>query len=325
MKEYEREMSDIVYADDDAGMRQMVSAVLRSGGFEPRLATNGLEALVAIRERRPDLVILDYRMGKPDGLEVCRTLKDDPRSEHIPVLILTGQTETESRLAGFDAGANDYLAKPFDARELLARVKALLRLTRQGLDRNPTSSLPGGDAIQREYARRADSGDLQALCYFDLDHFKAFGDRFGFTTADALIRDTASALATAASEKADFVGHVGGDDFLMICAPGEARATVERAQRLFMTALEEHIPPEVLSNGTFIGVDREGRERDIPLTRLTAAILFVDPAEFPSLSELGERIARAKSAAKLVSSGVLEVEVSREAEGAAARSDTVSS
>lgn len=317
-------MSDIVYADDDAGMRQMVSAVLQSGGFEPRLATNGFEALVAIRERRPDLVILDYRMGKPDGLEVCRTLKDDPRSEHIPVLILTGQTETESRLAGFDAGANDYLAKPFDARELLARVKALLRLTRQGLERNPTSSLPGGDAIQREYVRRAESGEMQALCYFDLDHFKPFGDRFGFATADSLIRDTASALATAASEKADFVGHVGGDDFLMICAPSEARTTAQRAQRLFQTALEEHVPPEVLAHGTFVGVDREGRERDIPMTRLTAAILYVDPTEFPTLPELGERIARAKSAAKLVSSGILEVDVSREPEGAAARGDAVS-
>lgn len=317
-------MSDIVYADDDAGMREMVSAVLQSGGFEPRLATNGLEALVAIRERRPDLVILDYRMGKPDGLEVCRTLKDDPRSEHIPVLILTGQTETESRLAGFDAGANDYLAKPFDARELLARVKALLRLTRQGLERNPTSSLPGGDAIQREYVRRAESGETQALCYYDLDHFKPFGDRFGFATADALIRDTASALATAASEKADFVGHVGGDDFLMICAPGEARTTAERAQRLFQTALEEHVPPEVLSQGRFVGVDREGREREIPITRLTAAILYVDPTDFPTLSELGERIARAKSAAKLVSSGILEVDVSREEAGAAARGNAVS-
>lgn len=302
-------MSDIIYADDDAAMRAMVSEVLRAGGYDARAVSSGGEALEAVRDRPPELVILDYRMGRPDGFEVCQRLKDDPRTAHIPVLILTAKDATEFRLKGFDAGADDYLAKPFDARELLARVRALLRLTRQGLDRNPTSTLPGGDAIYREYARRRATGEPFALSYFDLDNFKSFGDRFGFSTADALIRETALALAASATGGAEFLGHVGGDDFLLMSSRERARHVVEEAQGRLLESLGSHVPPEVLAAGVYRGVDRDGREREIPLTRLTAAILYLDPAEHPSLNELGAVIARAKNDAKLESSGILEIEI----------------
>src|SRR5690606_38539754 len=108
---------------------EMVGDVLRAAGHHVRLASNGRAALRAVEEAPPDLIVLDYRMGPPDGFEVCRALKADPRFEHLPVLILTAEGGVEDRLQGFDSGADDYLPKPFDARELTARVRALLRLT----------------------------------------------------------------------------------------------------------------------------------------------------------------------------------------------------
>lgn len=298
--------SEILYADDDPGMRALVGDVLQSGGFLPRVVASGTEALSAVRERKPALVILDYRMGRPDGFEVCRALKADARTEHIPVLILTAKGTTETRIAGFDAGADDYLPKPFDARELLGRVRALLRLSRQALDRNPTSSLPGGEAIHREYARRRENGDPMAVCYFDLDHFKPFGDRFGFAAADAVIREAAASIAVASGAE-DFVGHVGGDDFLLICPPTRARATVEAAQLTFHDALPRHLPPGAAA-AVYRGRDRAGVEGEIPMTRLTAAIIYLDPTKHRSLGELGEMIAHGKAAAKVTPTGVVETD-----------------
>lgn len=298
-------VSEVLYADDEPEMRELVGAVLRSGGLHVRAVASGSEALSAVRERLPALVILDYRMGRPDGLQVCRTLKSDARTEHIPVLILTAKGATEARIAGFHAGADDYIAKPFDSRELLARVRALLRLSRQGLDRNPTSSLPGGEAIHREYDRRRNTGEALALCYFDLDDFKPFGDRFGFSAGDAVIREAADAISAAAPDDA-FLGHIGGDDFLLMCRPERARPTVDVAQHRFSEALRQHVPPEVAAAGSYQGKDRSGEEREIPITRLTAAILQVEPGDERSLAELGEMIAEAKVQAKAAPAGIYE-------------------
>jgi len=182
-------MPTILFADDEPAIRDIVARYLELGGHQVRLASNGSEALEQVRLAAPDLVVLDYQMGNPDGFEVCRDLKSSARFGHLPVLILTGRNNLETRLAGFDAGADDYLAKPFDPRELLARISALLRLASRGLQRNPTSGLPGGEAIQQEMEAWQARGETFAICYLDLDDFKPFGDRFGFRVADDVIRD----------------------------------------------------------------------------------------------------------------------------------------
>ncbi|HKP74578.1 MAG TPA: response regulator, partial [Longimicrobiaceae bacterium] len=216
-------MRRILLAEDDEPLRRMTSMVLSSAGHQVRETPDGASALEELRREAPDLVVLDYRMGDPDGFEVCRRIKRDPATAHLPVLILTAQGRIEDRLGGFDAGADDYLAKPFDTRELLARVAALLRLARRGLDRNPTSGLPGGEAIYQELERRREVGTPFTVAYFDLDFFKPFSDRFGFAVADAAIREAAAALTTVARGRPDvFVGHVGGDDFVFCCPPEEA-------------------------------------------------------------------------------------------------------
>ena len=292
-------MSRILLAEDDEPLRRMTSKVLSSAGHEVREAQDGNEALAALRHETPDLVVLDYRMGQPDGFEVCRRIKRDPATAHLPVLILTAQGRIEDRLGGFDAGADDYLAKPFDTRELLARVAALLRLARRGLDRNPTSGLPGGDAIYQELERRRAQAEPFAVAYFDLDHFKPFSDRFGFAVADAAIREAADALTAAArAEPGAFVGHVGGDDFVLCCAAGSGRSMAEDAQRRFSAGLLAHLPAEVAASGGYRGRDRSGEEQDFAVTRLSAAVLRIDPARWPDFNALGERVAALKLQAK---------------------------
>lgn len=290
-------MSDILFADDDPAMREMVSQVFGSAGFQIRLAENGDEALAELHRAEPAIAVLDYRMGTPDGLEVCREIKASPRLQHLPVLILTGESEIESRLAGFEAGADDYLAKPFDPRELLARVRAMLLLAQRGLDRNPTSGLPGGEAMYREFERNRREGRPFCICYLDLDHFKPFSDRFGFAVADQVIR-TVGAILIGATRAGTFVGHVGGDDFVVFAHCSDAKRQMQKAQRQLREALREILPHGEGNRETYQGVDREGVRRDFLLTRLTAAIIEVDPVGMDSMFDLSQMVAEAKRRAK---------------------------
>jgi len=291
-------MSEILYADDNEALRRMMMDVLGASGHTVRTAADGPSAMAELQERLPDLAILDYRMPPPDGFEICRQIKRDPRSAWLPVLILTAERNIEDRLGGFDAGADDYLAKPFDPRELMARVNALLRQAARGRDRNPTTGLPGGEALYQEVDRWRATGNRFALCYFDLDHFKPFADRFGFAIADAAIRAAGDAVSHAAADGQTFVGHIGGDDFVLLCPSNEARVRVEDAQRRFAQQLPRYLPPDASDSGVYRSVDREGVAREFPITRLSAAVLHVDPRRWISVEHLGERAATVKVAAK---------------------------
>lgn len=297
-------MSEILFADDDEALRLMLADALAAGGHEVRLASNGNEALAEIRRRAPDLILLDNRMGSPNGIEVCRTIKTDPRLQHLPVLILTGQSGLDDRLEGFDAGADDYLAKPVDPRELRARVAALLRLTQQILDRNPTTNLPGGTAVELEMERLRGLGKPFSVCYLDLDHFKPFADRFGFATSNAVIRAVGEVVRAQANRPEVFAGHIGGDDFVLISDPIEVRHLAEQARSTFADRLKALLPADTVRNGSYSGKDRGGIARDFPLTSLTAAVVHVDPARITSLASLGEAVAEAKQRAKQEETGI---------------------
>lgn len=115
----------ILIAEDDRAVRESLARALRLEGYDVGTVTNGAEALTAVPARHPDLVVLDVSMPIVDGLTVARVLRGE--SNRVPILMLTARTETSDRVAGLDAGADDYLPKPFDLDELLARVRALLR------------------------------------------------------------------------------------------------------------------------------------------------------------------------------------------------------
>lgn len=304
-------MGKILYADDESSIREIVTSILSDAGHVVRTVTDGQTALVELRGQLPDLVLLDYRMGEPDGFEVCRRIKNDPRLAHVPVLILTGEVDVEDRIRGFAAGANDYLAKPFDGRELLARIGALLRLSEQGRELNPTTGLPGGTSIGREFERRRAAAESFTLCYLDLEYFKPFNDRFGFPTANGLIESLGGILSNSVAGTSHFAGHIGGDDFVVMCDQQAARPLIERLQREFHAAVTAAVPPGVVEQGVYRGHLRNGVEHDVPLTRLIGALLRLEPENTPALEKLGELTADAKRRAQESGSkGIYEVGVS---------------
>jgi two-component system response regulator MprA len=129
----------VLIADDDRAIRDALTRALGLEGYDVVQASDGNTALAQIEATQPDVAILDVMMPNIDGLTVCRVLRAE--RNRLPVLMLTARTETPDRVAGLDAGADDYLAKPFDLDELFARLRALLRRTKSDDD-------PDGDAVQ---------------------------------------------------------------------------------------------------------------------------------------------------------------------------------
>jgi two-component system response regulator MprA len=123
----------VLIAEDDRAVREALERALRLEGYEVATVANGAEALAAVADRPPDLLLLDVSMPIVDGLTVARVLRGE--GDRLPILMLTARTETRDRVAGLDAGADDYLAKPFELDELLARVRALLRRATYDADR----------------------------------------------------------------------------------------------------------------------------------------------------------------------------------------------
>jgi two-component system alkaline phosphatase synthesis response regulator PhoP len=129
-------VTTILVVDDEPRIAEIASDYLRRAGFDVVVAGDGVRALEAVRARRPDLVVLDLGLPRLDGLEVARTIR---RDSDLPIIMLTARVEEDDRLAGLDVGADDYVTKPFSPRELVARVRAVLRRTERTAARDSAS------------------------------------------------------------------------------------------------------------------------------------------------------------------------------------------
>ncbi len=135
---------EILVIEDDPDLVQLLRMELTKHHYRVRVAVDGQKGLAEAQGRPPHLIILDLMLPKLDGWEVCRVLKSDPRTKAIPLMILTVLGQEEYRLKGLELGADDYLAKPFSVRELMARVKALLRRTRMTVEERASGHLKMG-------------------------------------------------------------------------------------------------------------------------------------------------------------------------------------
>jgi len=125
-------MARVLVVDDDFSVASTIDRLLRSRGHETVVVHNGRDAIKAAKEAKPDLVILDVMMPEMDGIEACKILRGDAETAHLPIIFLTAKAMIDDKIEGFEAGADDYLTKPFDIQELALRVRALLRRVQLG-------------------------------------------------------------------------------------------------------------------------------------------------------------------------------------------------
>jgi diguanylate cyclase (GGDEF)-like protein len=251
----------ILIADNELDIVRFVEVNLRLEGFSVMIATDGEQALEAAFAHRPSLVLLDVMMPKIDGFEVCRRLRADARTSHVPVIILTAKAMTLDKVMGFTAGADDYVLKPFDPTELVARVRTTLRRSGDLRATSPLTGLPGNHRIEQEVARRLADGEEIAVAYADLSDFKAYNDHYGFLRGDQVIVLTAEILREALQRFAapgSFLGHVGGDDFVMMFEPSATTSVCEYVVDEFDRRVRNLYDPADLERGYVAVPDRQG-------------------------------------------------------------------
>ncbi|MQA91915.1 MAG: diguanylate cyclase [Gemmatimonas sp.] len=253
----------ILVVDDHPDNVEIINARLSSRGYAIETASNGEEALERVRENPPHLILLDVMMPVMDGFEVSRRIKKDPSLPFIPIILVTARGDTEDKVEGLDAGADDYLTKPVNFPELEARVRSMLRIKRlqDELDQKNrqleeanrrlrqlsiTDGLTGlynhrhvHELLHEETERRKGGGDDVSVVMLDLDRFKALNDTHGHPTGDVVLSETASILRENARE-VDMIGRYGGEEFIAILPGTNEVAAAQFAERV-RSALESYV------------------------------------------------------------------------------------
>ena len=296
-----REAPRVLVVDDDPSIRMICREVLEMGGYQVRDAGSANVALAEARKFRPDMILLDVLMPGIDGYRTAEMLRADPAIGMAPIMFLSARGDTADKVRAFRSGAEDYMVKPFDAAELLARVaKALDRQARE-LGASPTTQLPGADAIQADIERRLAAGDATAVaCYLDLDNLKAFNDYYGYAKANAVIRQTGDVIrhvVTRAGSPGDFIGHIAGDDFVFVTSADRVDAVCRGICERFDHLIRLYYERGDRERGYIETKDRFGVQRKFPVMSVSIAAIALPRAKtYAGLAELaavGKRTAKA--------------------------------
>jgi diguanylate cyclase (GGDEF)-like protein len=290
----------ILIIDDDPDIRDVLNLTL-SEYFNVSAASNGKEGLEMVKIRNPDLIITDYNMPVMNGPEFCKQLRRDILLRHLPVIMLTGKSETRDMVSGIESGADDYLVKPFEPETLLARIRMILKRTLRSLDANPLTHLPGNSSIMEEFQSHIDAQKPFAVGYADLDKFKIYNDKYGFECGDEIIRALARILIDAAQEfcgQDAFVGHIGGDDFVFICDDNKADAISQRIIDEFDKLSPGFYNDEDRQAGFIMGVDRQGNVIKAGLVSISIGIVSSASQKITHVAQIGEIGAELKKFAK---------------------------
>jgi diguanylate cyclase (GGDEF)-like protein len=291
----------VLVVDDDPDIARFVEVNLRSAGYDVAVAADGLEALEKAGELRPDLVLLDVMMPRIDGFEVAQRLRKNPQTANASIIMLTAKALSADKVTGLQAGADDYIIKPFDPIELLARVKGTLRRAKEMRNLSPLTALPGNIRIQEEIERQVREGRDFAVLYCDLDNFKAYNDQKGFVRGDRLIQAAARIIQDAVVEDADgegFIGHVGGDDFVAVVSPQASETIAQRICTGFDAVRADFYDAEDLERGYVRMEDRKGVMQDIPLVSISVGIASSAKRRFAHYGEAVAVATEMKSFAK---------------------------
>jgi PleD family two-component response regulator len=266
----------ILVVDDDPNIRELIVETLGKDRFKPMEARDGKEALKICETERPDIIVLDVMMPDLDGLEVCLRLRGEILTSHIPIILLTAKGMLEDKIKGMETGADDYLTKPFDPLELEARINMHLRRSIRDVEASPLTGLPGNRAIEEAIEARIRAGLKFAVCYIDLDDFKAYNDRYGFLAGSEVIKLTTEVIIQAVEKcgnEDDFIGHIGGDDFIVVTEMDRASLISEEIIRLFDARIPDHYDKEDRERGYIVSTDRMGNTLRFPLMTITVAIV----------------------------------------------------
>ncbi len=297
----------VLIAEDEPHLREVLRFQLEAAGFDVVAAEDGQQAVELALERPPDVVLTDVMMPRLDGFEVTRRLRAAYPTRHIPIILLTAKAEADDKGHGLQGGANDYITKPWQARELVLRLRNVLEWSRLQRAASPLTGLPGNLSINEEVERLLARGEAFAFLQIDIDFFKAFNDRYGYARGDQAIQSLARILIETVQRHGEgsFVGHIGGDDFVVLTSPDRAEAIGNEILKAFDAVVGELYDPEDRDHGYVEVHNRRHVLERFPLMSLTIALVSTDRMPVSHLAQLTDISQELKAHGKSVAGSIL--------------------
>lgn len=287
----------VLLVEDDRDLVDFLQHMLESEKYQVVVAMDGEEALKRARAERPDVILLDVLLPKMHGFEVCQRLRQDPGTCLIPIIMVTSLTAIKDRLTGFKLGADEYISKPFEPIELLARVERLIERTRQNIASNPLTGLPGGLALEEEVKRRLAAEEGFSLALADANGFAAFNEEMGFERGDGVLRLLGTIMRSAVVElgnRNDAVAHLGGDDFGLLTTT--ARAEVIGTRMLENVEALVPLQYDEASRGRGHRLGKDGKAA--PFLSMALGFVDVNPGSYKHKAQVMDRAKQALAEAK---------------------------
>jgi PleD family two-component response regulator len=297
----------ILLVVSDTESRDFLSALLMGEGYQVTVCKSQTEGVAVLDLEAFNLVIIDFASNGINGIELCKYVRGSFNLRHISLILLMEGKDPMAKIKGIYAGADDYVEKPFDPAEFLARVKAsFVRMTRD-LDANPLTKLPGNISLMKELETRIKSNQLFAVCYLDLNKFKEFNDGYGFEAGDKVISFTAQTIIKTlkqAGSSSDFLGHIGGDDFIFIATIDNWENLCKRVVEEFEKGKLQFYGDEDRERGYIVAKNRQGVVTQTPLLGVTIAVITNEIRTFTHVAQLSSIAAELKHYAKSLGGSV---------------------
>ncbi|MGE5307999.1 MAG: response regulator [Deltaproteobacteria bacterium] len=298
---------DILIIVGDKEEQEFLDALLTGEGYVVKKASTFDEACDELNNHIFTLVVSDYVSASIKGIDICKHIRAKYNLRHLSVILLMPDKDPMAKIKGIYAGADDYVEKPFEPAEFLARVKAsLVRVTRD-LDANPLTKLPGNISLLKELEARIRSGEPYAVSYIDLNRFKEFNDKYGFEMGDQVIFQTGQIVIKSLEKLGnplDFLGHIGGDDFIYISTPDKAEDIAKMIVDEFDRTVLTYFSPEDRQQGFMITKNRNGDVSQVPLLSVSVGIVTNEYRKFSHVGEISAVSAELKKYAKSIGGSV---------------------
>ena len=286
----------LLVVEDDVDIANMLKIYFSGLEFEVDVANRGNDGLEKTRHVLPHLIVLDIMLPDIDGYEVCRNLRINTRTSHIPVIFLTQKDERSDKLQGLELGADDYITKPFDIEELKLRVMGAIRRAERESLTDPRSGLPAGRLIE-EQLRRIIRETNWALLDLRVNYFEQFKDVYGFVAGDDVLRFITMIFNEVIDEfgtNKDFIGHPGGDNFIIITTPDAATNMRQRLKDRFAEEVQSHYNFIDRQQGFIQAPKADGSVEKVPFMTLSIGMVSPLQQSFADIREITELAAEAR-------------------------------
>jgi len=295
-------MSRILIAGSDSLLMPECRLLLEAKGYILKHCGNLQAALAQVLEDPPDLLVMEKGFsGNSRDVALIRAVKACLQKANIPIFLVVDESQLQVELDWDNYPVDDILTRPFAPEILLTRIRLAEARMIRAFDNNPLSRLPGNTSIIRAIQRVLGESDGYAVCYVDIDNFKPYNDRYGFSRGDEVILMVARVMVNVVEElagKGSFVGHIGGDDFVFIVREEMVESVCKKILANFELVRNMFLSAEDIAVGEFVGRDRQDRETRFGLLSLSIAVVTTGGGRYTHYGEVSSVASQLKHCVK---------------------------